>query len=109
MVTKSARPVAFAAWLDAHLRRREITVTSFANKIGMRQGTVSRWLTGTRRPSPEAWDRIAEVLFVDVDEAPALAGHRRQLPMDQIERFSSITYPYARKLYWTDGPTRRMK
>lgn len=37
-----------------------------ADKIGVTEGTVSKWVTNTQQPSVETFLRIAELLNVDI-------------------------------------------
>lgn len=98
METKSRRPATFGAWLESQLLRREWSRSDFARRLGTRPATVSRWILGVRTPDPESCEKIADVLFVDVDEVLAIAGHRPRLPQDELERWQSVLRPYLRRL-----------
>lgn len=54
----------FGDWLRAEIKRRGLSISEFARRIGVRHGTVSRWLSATRRPDSESANRIARVLGV---------------------------------------------
>ena len=48
-----------------------LTQHELAKKAGIRQATVSRLLTGERRGEPETWDRLLEVLGLELIAVPA--------------------------------------
>ena len=47
-----------------------------ARRLQVPSGTISRWMTGERQPSPRSCDLLADVLGVDLNLVLALAGHR---------------------------------
>jgi transcriptional regulator with XRE-family HTH domain len=83
---------AFANWVRGQLRRRQWNDAELARRLGVPNGTVSRWMTGERRPNPQSCDRVADLLGADVDMVLTLAGHRpAPAPVDpQDERAGLI-------------------
>jgi transcriptional regulator with XRE-family HTH domain len=51
---------AFLKWQTSHGRRK--TISEFANHVGVSQPLMSNYLNGTRTPSGENVDKIADVL-----------------------------------------------
>lgn len=98
MSAKAHRRTTFGAWLESQLQRREWNQSEFARRIDVRPGVVSHWVRNERVPSPASIEKIADVLFVDVDEVLAIAGHRPRLPQDELERWQSVLRPYLRRL-----------
>lgn len=89
-------------WLQRQMDRREWSQATFARNLGVSTGLVSNWLTGVRRPNPESCERIADVLFVDVDEVLAIAGHRpRDIDIDPDAPGEQIAV-MARRIEWTE-------
>lgn len=76
MEAEERAPEEFRRWLERQLARRDWSPAEFARRLGMNTGTVSRWMTGSRRPRTDACDKIADVLGVDVDVVLTMAGHR---------------------------------
>lgn len=66
----------FADWLRAEMDRRGITITELARRMEAGTGPVSRWVTGSRIPSPAMCVRIADAMALDRDIVLAQAGHR---------------------------------
>ena len=66
----------FVEWLRGQLRRRGWNAAELARRLQVPSGTISRWMTGERQPSPRSCDLLADVLGVDLDLVLALAGHR---------------------------------
>ena len=58
--------------------RTGLTATELANRLGVRQGTISAIEGEKRRPSPELLIRIAQELKIDL--APILRG-----PLDDFD------------------------
>lgn len=88
----------FSAWLSHQLKQKGLSQSEFARRVKTSTGSVSMWVNGQRVPDPASCDRIADVLFVDVDEVLAIAGHRPRLPQDELERWQSVLRPYLRRL-----------
>jgi transcriptional regulator with XRE-family HTH domain len=68
--------VEFVRWMRSQLRRREWTEADLTRRIGVGRGTVSRWMSGERRPGTHSCDLIADAFGVDTDLVLSLAGHR---------------------------------
>lgn len=66
----------FEGWVRSELRRLQWQPADLARRLDVPNGTVSRWLSGGRRPSSESALRIADVLGADQDLVLALTGHR---------------------------------
>lgn len=95
-------PESFPKWLQRQLDRREWSQADFARKLCVSTGLVSNWITGVRRPNPESCDRIADVLFVDVDEVLAIAGHRPyDIDIDPDAPGEQIAV-MARRISWSE-------
>jgi transcriptional regulator with XRE-family HTH domain len=60
----------FAAWLPDAMRRAKYDIdkqhggarTQFAKDVGVPPVTITRWLAGQTMPTPDKYDRVAEVL-----------------------------------------------
>lgn len=79
----------FSHWLHGQLLRRQWTAADLSRRLNMPSGTVSRWLSGERRPSPQSCDLLADAFQVNTDDVLALAGHRvppQPLPPDDPKR-----------------------
>lgn len=50
------------------LAEKEVTNRALAEKLGLAEGSVSRWATNTSQPDVKTLFQIAEVLGVDVCE-----------------------------------------
>jgi transcriptional regulator with XRE-family HTH domain len=66
----------FASWLRAQLWRRRWNDAELTRRLGLASGTVSRWMSGERRPSSRSCYLIADLLGADIDLVLTLAGHR---------------------------------
>jgi transcriptional regulator with XRE-family HTH domain len=90
----------FPSWLRRQMDSREWGVTKLSKELGVSHGLVSQWLSGQRNPSPRSIDRIADVLFVDVDEVLTVAGHRPRDfdadPDSPPERFHAM----MKRIHW---------
>lgn len=92
----------FPRWLRGQMERREWSVTRLARELGINHGTVSQWLSGDRHPSPASCKRIADVLFVDLDEVLTIAGHRDpDLDVDPNAPGEQIA-ALARRIAWSE-------
>jgi transcriptional regulator with XRE-family HTH domain len=94
----------FGRWLRQQLVRHQMSITTFASKIGVSHSSVSLWVEGKRVPNPKSCDKIADVLLVPLDEVLALAGHRPRdigpdVPSDAVQRLQ----PLIDQVQWTDG------
>jgi transcriptional regulator with XRE-family HTH domain len=68
--------VSFGAWLKAQLRRRDWTQADFARRSGMTTTSVSDWINNKKVPDPASCDRIADALFLPLDDVLVAAGHK---------------------------------
>jgi transcriptional regulator with XRE-family HTH domain len=96
----------FNLWLHRQLRRRDWSPADLARRMDVNTGTVSRWLTGSRRPRPDACDKLADALGVDLDMVLTLAGHRP--PDIEIDPDSATArlMPLIEKIDWASRPNR---
>lgn len=92
----------FGAWLASQIKLRGMNQREFAERMGVSQSTVSRWIKG-RVPDGSFIDLIADVLVLDYDLVSMQAGYRPRLSMDQINQFRAIAEPYAKRIDWTVG------
>jgi transcriptional regulator with XRE-family HTH domain len=53
--------------VDALLTARGSSKRWLAGKLGMKESTLSRYLSGSRPAPPDLYERIADVLHVPVD------------------------------------------
>jgi transcriptional regulator with XRE-family HTH domain len=84
----------FVEWLRGQLRRRGWNAAELARRLHVPSGTVSRWMTGERQPSPRSCDLLADVLGVDLDLVLTLAGHRpgAETPSPDDQRAEIIAF-----------------
>lgn len=75
---RPVRATPFTRWLRDQLARRGWTQQEFADRAGVSQPTVAKWLTGRIEPSPDSMQRIADALYVGIDDVldAALPEHR---------------------------------
>jgi hypothetical protein len=57
----AVRPVSFAEWLAASLRREGLTMEAAARELRVSAKTVSRWVSGTTEPRLRDMSRIREI------------------------------------------------
>lgn len=50
----------FKKWIQQH----KLTQDQAAKRLGVTQGTISHWLSGRMKPSPESLSRLASVMRV---------------------------------------------
>ena len=74
----------FGEWLRSEIERRDLSISEFARRIGVSHGTVSRWLSATRRPDADSAGRIARALGVPPVVVLDMLG-QRQSPTTQTE------------------------
>lgn len=105
----SRKSIDFGVWLDVMLSNRGITGRTLAEKAGVHDSAVSRWRSGSGKPSVEALAAIAEVLGVDPLRLAVTAGRvpekvagvpplpapeptaRRESVRDQLARIKGLT------------------
>ena len=66
MPRTTLNPRSFAYWIAGELRDRQMTQAEFARRAGLSSALVSNWVNGTRQPSIQSAQSIAEALDVDV-------------------------------------------
>lgn len=64
----------FTEWLASELQTRGIGVRELGRIAGLGSGTVSRIITGSRKPGPEFCQAIARVLRIPEEEIFLRAG-----------------------------------
>jgi transcriptional regulator with XRE-family HTH domain len=89
----------FGRWLQRQLDRREWTQADFARKVNLSTGTVNHWITAKRIPDPPSCDRIADALFLDVQDVLRHAGHLSETPDDSEHVRELIAM--IRRVDWT--------
>lgn len=96
----------FGAWLEAQLRNRGFNQSEFARRLGVSQGTVSRWVNG-RVPDAEYIEKISDVLVVDYDVVATEAGIRpRELLNVDPDSATAQLMPLIEKIDWDTDPGR---
>ncbi len=80
--------MAFHEWLAQELERRHWSVTQFARRVGVGHPTVSRWMSGQRRPDAASAGRIARALGVPPVVVLDLLGEHEtpSTETDQLEQ-----------------------
>jgi transcriptional regulator with XRE-family HTH domain len=106
MDANTVRGRTFGGWLQYQLDRRDWSKADFANRLGVANGDVSRWVNNKRIPSPASCDRIADVLGVDVDVVLVQAGHRP--PDIEVDPDSATArlMPLIEQIDWDSRPGR---
>jgi transcriptional regulator with XRE-family HTH domain len=66
----------FASWMQNQLLRRQWNEADLTRRLQVSSGTVSRWMSGERRPSSLSCDLIADAFGVEPDLVLTLVGHR---------------------------------
>lgn len=65
----------FPAWLSARLAQLDMTPAALARAVPVHGSTVSRWLSGARRPTDGLIPKLSEALHVQsIDIYTALGG-----------------------------------
>jgi transcriptional regulator with XRE-family HTH domain len=72
-------------------------MADLSRRLETPNATVARWVAGTRRPSPESCDRLADVLHADLDTILALAGHRPDLDAAPLTDEQAIAIALIRR------------
>src|ERR687898_582918 len=83
----------FVEWLRGQLRRRGWNAAELARRLQVPSGTISRWMTGERQPSPRSCDLRAAIIALlerinlTPDRAAGLQGTLTSwLELDREER-----------------------
>ena len=66
MARRTSNPRSFAYWFSGELRDRQMTQAEFARRAGLSSALVSNWVNGTRQPSLQSAQGIADALDIDV-------------------------------------------
>lgn len=102
MAGQTNQKAGFAAWFRRELTRREMSPADFANEYHFDTGSISRYLNGSRNPSPKVVDRIADALRVDVNVALIAAGHKPpDITIDPNSPEARLL-PLIRAIPWTE-------
>lgn len=67
---------------------------------------MSAWINDRRRPDTASCDRIADVLFLDVDEVLAVAGHRPPDIGIDPDSATARLMPLIEQIDWDSRPGR---
>lgn len=68
-------PVAdLARWLEAGPESKSAAVRSLASQIGVGEGVVWRWLSGTYAPRPSRWPQLERLTGIPADAWIPLDG-----------------------------------
>lgn len=73
------------AWLEHERERAGWSLREFAERIGVEHSTLSRWISGERRPRAEMYPRIAEAVGLPVEVVMYEAGVIPRLPRPRSE------------------------
>ena len=60
-------PIQVAARIKELMRENSLTQVSLAEKVGLRQNTISAWLLGKKEPSIRSLWLLADYFNVDID------------------------------------------
>lgn len=66
MSNETIHPRSFALWFSGELSDRRLSQSDFARRTGLSSALVSNWVNGTRTPSIQSAQAIAEGLGVDI-------------------------------------------
>ncbi|GIW08778.1 MAG: hypothetical protein KatS3mg060_3583 [Dehalococcoidia bacterium] len=103
----------FARWLREQIAAAGISQREASRRAGLSDSAVSEYLSGRRRPLPEACRKLARAFGVSEDAVLTIAGHRslpvdtnteffqllRQQPPELISEIERWVRPYVRA-YW---------
>lgn len=103
----------FACWLREQVAAAGISQREASRRAGLSDSAVSEYLSGRRRPLPDACRKLARAFGVAEDVVLALAGHRtppndahaefflllREQPSEVIAEIERWVRPYLRA-YW---------
>jgi transcriptional regulator with XRE-family HTH domain len=67
-INEGAQPVTFGEWLKEELDQRGLSMSAFAERIGVSQPAVSNWIAGKRLPDVASAAKIARALDVSINE-----------------------------------------
>lgn len=75
--------------LQDYLTKTGMTQTAFADLLGVKQATISRYLSGARKPEPDLMVRIFEATRGSVSPNDFFDVPSRRRAMRQAAQFSS--------------------
>lgn len=81
-VAPLAGTTSLASWMHHQLRQRDWTRSDFAGRVGVPESTVAKWMAGNMEPTPDSMQRIADALYVSIDDVLHAAGIRPQVVYD---------------------------
>jgi transcriptional regulator with XRE-family HTH domain len=104
MSTEASRSVnpAWGAWLLQQIRRREINQVEFAERVGVKPATVSRWVNG-RVPRGSYLDSISDALMLDFDTVATKAGIRPSIQEMPASEREARAAELVRRIDWDQG------
>ena len=78
-------PTALARRLRDEMRANHLSQAAVAQRVGVSQQTVSKWLTGETQPRPKLFQALADVLGIDARDLTAtlVAPADRPLTLDE--------------------------
>jgi len=80
VMTDGSNANPFGNWLLAEISRRGWERSEFARRVDVPRATVSRWINGSRIPTPEKCADLADALGLAPEYVLWKAGHLEQLP-----------------------------
>lgn len=90
-----------STYIQDILRQRGSSLRRLASDTGISPSTLSRWLSGGQKPSPQSCHKLAESLSVPVEHVLAWAGHlepMQRADMNALPEFRE----YAQQKYPTE-------
>lgn len=75
----------FAAWLDAKWRESGLSISAFAEQVGVRHNTAIAWVEGRKRPQRDNLARLAELFGEDLNTLRGYAGYET-VEVPQVDR-----------------------
>jgi transcriptional regulator with XRE-family HTH domain len=73
----------FALWLGQKLHDIGWSQDTLAKRIGVKQASVSKWISGKTKPSRENVVKLANILEESPDKINRLLGYSKEKPKDQ--------------------------
>lgn len=81
----------FSTWLNQKLDKIKWSQDTLARKLGVRQASVSKWVSGKTKPSRDNVMKLAEVLGESPDMINRLLGYSNEKPKDRyLETIASL-------------------
>jgi transcriptional regulator with XRE-family HTH domain len=85
-------------WMARAMADRDLSQTELAAKIGVKQGTISRWMHEPRRPNLDALRRLAAALDTPYGEVLTLAGYADDTAPTALQDDPEPDHPIVEKL-----------